>query len=126
MIFHSLDEDLPASQDLIATANIGAYGATYTHEVVSLKQQETEKVRQHIEQWLRSCCHEAMARGISTEFDLKIGDAGSAICDLAKGWEADLIVIGRRGRTGLSELLLGSVSNYVLHHAPCSVLVIQH
>ncbi len=38
---------------------------------------------------------------------------------------ADLIVLGRRGRTGLAEALLGSVSNYVLHHAPCSVLVVQ-
>ncbi len=38
---------------------------------------------------------------------------------------ADLIVVGRRGRSGLSELILGSASNYVLHHAPCSVLTLQ-
>lgn len=47
------------------------------------------------------------------------------ICELARNWNADLIILGRRGRTGLSELLLGSVSNYVLHHAPCSVLTVQ-
>jgi len=29
------------------------------------------------------------------------------------------------GRTGLRELFLGSVSNYVLHHAPCSVMVVH-
>jgi nucleotide-binding universal stress UspA family protein len=33
--------------------------------------------------------------------------------------------MGRRGRTGLSELFLGSVSNYVTHHAPCSVLTLK-
>lgn len=33
--------------------------------------------------------------------------------------------IDRHGRSGLSELLLGSVSNYVVHHAPCSVLTIH-
>ncbi|MEO0350033.1 MAG: universal stress protein, partial [Cyanobacteria bacterium P01_A01_bin.15] len=40
-------------------------------------------------------------------------------------WNADLIMMGRRGRSGFSELLLGSVSNYVMHHAPCSVLTVQ-
>ena len=48
------------------------------------------------------------------------------ICNAAISWQADLIIMGRRGRTGLSELFLGSVSNYVLHHAPCAVLVVQH
>ncbi|NEO65320.1 MAG: universal stress protein, partial [Moorea sp. SIO4G2] len=36
-----------------------------------------------------------------------------------------LIVLGRRGLGGLKEMVLGSVSNYVVHHAPCSVLVVQ-
>jgi phage terminase large subunit GpA-like protein len=35
-------------------------------------------------------------------------------------------MVGHRGRTGLSEFLLGSVSNYVMHHAPCSVLVVNN
>jgi nucleotide-binding universal stress UspA family protein len=44
---------------------------------------------------------------------------------MARSWPADLIVIGRRGRTGLKEALMGSVSNYVVHHAPCTVMVVQ-
>ncbi|MFM7578374.1 MAG: universal stress protein, partial [Microcystaceae cyanobacterium] len=36
----------------------------------------------------------------------------------------DVIVVGHRGRWGLSEILLGSVSNYVFHHAHCPVLVV--
>ncbi|RMG10302.1 MAG: universal stress protein, partial [Cyanobacteria bacterium J055] len=36
-----------------------------------------------------------------------------------------LIIVGRRGRQGIEEAVLGSVSNYVVHHAPCSVLAIQ-
>ncbi|MGL4622525.1 MAG: universal stress protein, partial [Chroococcidiopsis sp.] len=47
------------------------------------------------------------------------------ICDFALAWKADLIVTGRRGRRGLSEFFMGSVSNYVLHHASCSVLTVQ-
>lgn len=41
---------------------------------------------------------------------------------VARNWQADVIVIDRRG---ISELLMGSVSNYVLHHAQCSVFTVQ-
>jgi nucleotide-binding universal stress UspA family protein len=38
---------------------------------------------------------------------------------------ADLLVVGSQGHGGFAEVLLGSVSQYCVHHAPCSVLVIQ-
>ncbi|MEA5469202.1 universal stress protein [Spirulina sp. 06S082] len=44
---------------------------------------------------------------------------------MVKSWQADLIAIGRCGHSGLTELFLGSVSNYVLYHAFCSVLIVQ-
>jgi nucleotide-binding universal stress UspA family protein len=76
-------------------------------------------------QMLRARTNEATATGVNTEFTQTSGSPGRTICHLAQTWGADAIVIGRRGRSGLSELLLGSVSNYVLHHASCSVLVVQ-
>ena len=36
-----------------------------------------------------------------------------------------LIMVGNRGRSGRTEFLLGSVSNYVMHHATSSVLIVQ-
>lgn len=75
---------------------------------------------------LRSLAETAQAAGISAEFTLNSGRPGVVICKLAQNWNADLIVTGRRGRSGFSELVLGSVSNYILHHAPCSVLVVQN
>jgi nucleotide-binding universal stress UspA family protein len=74
---------------------------------------------------LRSLEEEAIAAGISAEFTQSVGDPGKIICALSRTWNADLIVIGRRGLSGLKELWLGSVSNYVIHHAPCHVLTIQ-
>ena len=81
--------------------------------------------KQDRENWLRSLYESASSSGIKAEFTLSIGDPSKIICDMARSWDADIIVIGRRGRRGLSELFLGSVSNYVMHHAPCSVLTVQ-
>jgi nucleotide-binding universal stress UspA family protein len=74
---------------------------------------------------LKSYTHDATLQGVSAEFFQCTGDPGVAICDFAKVWQADLIVIGHRGRSGLAELLLGSVSNHVVHHAPCSVHIVR-
>jgi nucleotide-binding universal stress UspA family protein len=75
--------------------------------------------------FLQSLVEEAAEAGISAEFTQSMGNAGRKICQLARTWGADLILVGRRGRSGLSELFLGSVSNYVMHHSSCSVLVVQ-
>ncbi|MBN3875004.1 MULTISPECIES: universal stress protein [unclassified Nostoc] len=73
---------------------------------------------------LRSYTELATNAGVSTEFTQNSGNPSRNICELARTWGADLIVIGRRGHSGLNELILGSVSNYVFHHTPCSVHVV--
>ncbi|MGF1602974.1 MAG: universal stress protein [Thermosynechococcaceae cyanobacterium] len=74
---------------------------------------------------LRSYTAEAIKAGIAAEFMQQPGGPGPVICDLATTLSADLILIGNRGRSGLKEVLLGSVSKYVSDHAPCSVMVIR-
>ncbi len=61
--------------------------------------------------------------GITTE--ILRGAPDQQLIDLAKEWNADLIVVGSHGR-GFWGRLLGSVSTGVIHHAPCSVLVVRH
>jgi nucleotide-binding universal stress UspA family protein len=68
----------------------------------------------------------AKAAGVSTKLSQLFGSPGKSICECAKSWDADLILMGRHGRTGISELFLGSVSNYVLHHAHCAVLTLNN
>lgn len=50
---------------------------------------------------------------------------GREIVDEAKRWQADLIVVGSHGRRGFDRLTMGSVSEYVALHAPCSVEVVR-
>ena len=52
------------------------------------------------------------------------GDPGDAIIDLVQRSKADLVVVGRRGQSRLSALLLGSVSQKLASFAPCAVMVV--
>lgn len=64
--------------------------------------------------------------GIETE--LKVVDHASpseGICEAARKMEADLVVVATHGRTGLSHLLIGSVAERVVRHAPCPVLTLR-
>jgi nucleotide-binding universal stress UspA family protein len=51
------------------------------------------------------------------------GDPGRALCALADELGATTMVIGSRGHGGLQRAVLGSVSDHVVRHAPCPVLV---
>ena len=61
--------------------------------------------------------------GIQAEAYARVGAAADVILDVARWKEADLIVIGNRNMQG-PRRLLGSVSNAVSHHAPCTVLLV--
>lgn len=80
-------------------------------------------------QWLellRTRTQKATSAGVNAQFTQKLGSPGKTIREVACTWGADLIVMGLRGHSGVNNLVLGSVSNYLLHNAPCSVLVVQH
>ena len=89
-------------------------------------QQEYARYEQHGIEFLQNLTHEATKAGVNTEFTQLAGNPGRMICQLADNWSADLILVGSRGLKGLKEMFLGSVSNYVTHHAPCSVLIVRN
>jgi nucleotide-binding universal stress UspA family protein len=84
-----------------------------------------QRLEAHGLQHLQALTTEATQANIATEFTQALGDPGQIICQVAKQWQADLILIGRRTSSAWSEFWLGSVSNYVVHYAPCSVLTVQ-
>jgi nucleotide-binding universal stress UspA family protein len=56
---------------------------------------------------------------------LRAGSPAAEIIEVAKSLGADLIVISTHGRTGLKHVLLGSIAEHVVRHAPCPVLVVR-
>lgn len=68
---------------------------------------------------------ELQAAGLTAEADRREGDAATEILAAANAFEADLILLGTRGRTGMARLVLGSVARNVLHHASSSVMVVR-
>jgi nucleotide-binding universal stress UspA family protein len=65
--------------------------------------------------------HPGLPSGLETR--VLGGQAGPALCDLASETEAIAIVMGSSGRGGLRRAVLGSVSDHVVRHAPCPVVV---
>jgi nucleotide-binding universal stress UspA family protein len=63
--------------------------------------------------------------GFKTSEAVEMGDPKVKIIDHAKGWRANLIVLGSHGWRGLSRFLMGSVSEAVTRHAGCSVQVVR-
>jgi nucleotide-binding universal stress UspA family protein len=55
---------------------------------------------------------------------VETGDPGRLLCTLASELNVDVIVVGSRGLGAVKRLLLGSVSSYVAHNAPCAVLIV--
>lgn len=57
--------------------------------------------------------------------EVTMGSPNRIIVDAATEWGADLIVVGSHGRGFWGRVMLGSVSDAVLHNAPCSVMVVR-
>lgn len=74
---------------------------------------------------------ETRLRSLFPEINLNItnavvrGSPGQVVVEEAERWGADLIVVGSHGYGFWSRTLLGSVSQAIVHHAPCSVLVVR-
>jgi nucleotide-binding universal stress UspA family protein len=84
-----------------------------------------ETVRESAGEALAAAADVARAGGLEPDVVLADGIPADEICALAEERGASLIVIGSHGWGPVRRLLFGSVSNAVLHHAPCPVLVVR-
>ncbi|MGG6262995.1 universal stress protein [Leptolyngbya sp. AN03gr2] len=123
-VLSSAEEDFPSYPFALTNVGFVVDEAVYQELIQGYAQERQEFEQRHLDR-LRAMVHQAHQSNIAADYCLTYGSPGKEICQMAKDWEADAILIGRRGRSGLQEVMLGSVSNYVVHHAICSVLVIQ-
>ncbi len=121
MLIHVLSEEAEESPVCYWPINM-----SYNSEIIKEYHQLWGKFEQECLQMLQSKVDAAKEVGLnSIDFTQVRGNPGREVCKLAEQWNANLIVMGRRGHSVFSELLLGSVSNYVLHRAHCSVHIVQ-
>jgi nucleotide-binding universal stress UspA family protein len=87
--------------------------------------QAVEELAKKARGYVNDVKKQAEESGVKAETFLGETDAYAAIINLAKAQNAGLIVMGSHGRTGLKRLLMGSVAEKVISHAPCPVLVVK-
>ena len=110
--------------DMAVPAAIDLYGGYLpdTSDLEKAARANAEKVLIDAAERIRSFFPDRQPEVVT---ELLFGTPESRIVETAEQMKADMIVMGSHGYNAWERLLLGSVSNSVVHHAPCSVLVVR-
>jgi len=106
-----------AEVTVLAIARPPEFGSEVETEAV------TENSKKHYKQILKPLHDLAAAENVTAHFEVAVGHPADQIVRHAERWQADLVVVGHRGRAFFERLLIGSVAKHVIEHAPCPVLV---
>lgn len=99
-----------------------AISAEYIQQVDAQSHKQAEEVAAAAAAQIGEKCP-ALANRLSIK--VAGGSAEGVIVEEAEEWNADLIVVGSHGYGFWKRAWLGSVSNAIVHHAPCSVLIVR-
>jgi nucleotide-binding universal stress UspA family protein len=98
---------------------------TFGETIASSAKRDRIDLREVAEGVLSRSAAELESQGSTVVTDAREGDPAAVILDVAREQDADLIVIGARGLSGLRRFLLGSVSSKLAHSADCSLLIVR-
>ncbi|MFI5041788.1 MAG: universal stress protein [Acidimicrobiales bacterium] len=84
-----------------------------------------EAAERHASEVLERAAQAGTRIGVDVEAHLHTGDPANALIETAKKVDADLVVVGNKGMSGVRRFVLGSVPNKLSHHAPCSLLIVN-
>lgn len=105
---------------MVDAAGLGGFFPTAEDEVGTARL--INALGEHVAATAKERAEEVGARDVTTR--ICVGDFADEILDVAEAEKADLLVMGRRGLGRVREVLLGSVSQKVLHHADCKVVIV--
>jgi len=84
-----------------------------------------DDAKEHYQEGFKKILEKARAHDLNVETDMAVGHPGEQIIHRAEKDGIDLIILGRRGRSMISRMMLGSVSERVLRYAHCPVMVVN-
>ena len=120
MLLHVLSQNADDSP-----ISFAPYASSYSIDLIEKFKEDWKQYQQESLHKLEAWTEKAKDLNIRAEFRQENGNPGPIICGIAKEWKAELIIIGRRGHSMASEIILGSVSSYVIHRSHCSVHIVQ-
>jgi nucleotide-binding universal stress UspA family protein len=102
---------------------LGIYRLSYPDPI----KEKIEAVRAEAQKWFNEIIRTAEQRGVRIKSNVIDSPMSvvAALLNYADQEKADLIIIGTRGRSGISKMLLGSVASGVVTFAPCPVVVVR-
>jgi nucleotide-binding universal stress UspA family protein len=124
------EKALTAAVDLAARyqAELIAIGVAEVPEVVGMVD-EVDEIRQGAETECRRVGEAAMeyarSRGVLLRSVVVRGHAADAIVRYAEGEGVNLIVLGQHGHSRISRFFLGSTTDRVSEHSPCTVMIVR-
>ncbi len=84
-----------------------------------------DDAKEHFEEGFKKILEKARSRNIEVKTDIAVGHPAEQVIHRAEVDGIDLIILGRRGRSVISRMVLGSVSERALRYAHCPVMVVH-
>jgi nucleotide-binding universal stress UspA family protein len=119
---HLIEVIAPPNPAIFAADESTGVGSEIALEAL---EEADEELREEGEHRFHTLSEQLGAQGIKAAWQVREGDPAQEIVDYAREQGVDLIAMASHGRSGLARAILGSVTDSVLRHAACPVLVVR-
>ncbi|KAF9622086.1 hypothetical protein IFM89_029370 [Coptis chinensis] len=107
----------PHAASIIGLAGPGAA------DVFPYVELDLKKAAERVMDKAKGLCEQKLVQNVS--FEVLEGDPRNVMCDIVDKYQASILVVGSHGYGVIKRAVLGSVSDYLAHHAHCSVMIVK-